>query len=170
MLQIILLTATRLREASNMNRAEINTDRTEWTIPAARHKSKRDFLCPLSQAARDVLTDLPVKGRKGWVFTTDGDTPISGFSKSKRAFDKAVLAELHKVDNKAKLERWTTHDLRRTARSLMSRAGCLPDHAERALGHVVGGVRGVYDRHEFKAEKAKVFEVLATQVERILNP
>ena len=143
---------------------------TEWTIPAARHKSKRDFLCPLSQAAQDVLAKLPVKGRKGWIFTTDGNTPISGFSKGKRAFDEDVLAELRKADPNAKLERWTTHDLRRTARSLMSRAGCDVDHAERALGHVVGGVRGVYDRHEFKAEKARVFEALAAQVERILNP
>jgi hypothetical protein len=33
--------------------------------------------------------------------------------------------------------------LRRTARALMTRAGIAPDHAERALGHVIGGVRGV---------------------------
>jgi integrase len=170
LLQFILLTATRLREASKINRSEINGDNAEWTIPAVRHKSKRDFLCPFSRAAQDVLDKLPAIGRKGWLFTTDGNTPISGFSKSKRAFDQAVLAELRKADPPAKLERWTTHDLRRTARSLMSRAGCNPDHAERALGHVVGGVRGVYDRHEFKAEKAHVFEVLAAEIERVLKP
>ena len=51
----------------------------------------------------------------------------------------------------------------------MSRAGCNPDHAERALGHVIGGVRATYDRYEFKTEKARVFEVLADQIERILN-
>ena len=108
MLQVILLTATRLREASNMNRSEINGGGSQWTIPAVRHKSKRDFLCPLSQAAQDVLAKLPVIGRKGWIFTTDGSTPISGFSKGKRAFDEDVLAELRKADPKAKLERWTT--------------------------------------------------------------
>jgi integrase len=170
MLQFILLTATRLREASDMNSAEINGNGAEWTIPAARHKSKRDFLCPLSRAAQDVLAKLLVEGRNGWVFTTDGNRPILGNSKWKRSFEKEVLAELRKADPKVSVERWTHHDLRRTARSLMSRAGCNPDHAERALGHVVGGARGVYDRHEFKAEKARVFEALATQVERILNP
>ena len=153
-----------------MNRAEINGDGAEWTIPAARHKSKRDFLCPLSQSAQAVLAKLPTKGRQGWIFTTDGATPIAGFSKAKRAFDTVMLAELQKIDLDAKLERCTTHDLRRTARSLMSRAGCDVDHAERALGHVVGGVRGVYDRHEFKAEKARVFDALAAQVERIVGP
>jgi integrase len=54
LIQFILLTATRLREASDINRAEINGDGSEWTIPASRHKSKRDFLCPLSPAARRI--------------------------------------------------------------------------------------------------------------------
>ena len=80
-----------------------------------------------------------------------------------------MLVELRKMNHKANPERWTHHDLRRTARSLMSRAGCDQDHAERALGHIVGGLRGVYDRYEFKAEKATVFEALAGQIQRILN-
>ncbi len=114
---------------------------------------------------------LPVIGRKGWIFTTDGEHPIGGFSKFKRQFDARVCAQMREHDPDAKpLPRWTNHDLRRTARSLMSRAGVSPDHAERALGHVIGGVRGTYDRHEFKAEKAQAFEALALQIARILNP
>ena len=62
------------------------------------------------------------------------------------------------------------HDLRRTARSLMSRAGVPSDHAERALGHVIGGIRSTYDRHEFYAEKKHAFAALAAQIERILRP
>lgn len=52
----------------------------------------------------------------------------------------------------------------------MSRAGVNSDHAERCLGHVIGGVRGVYDRHEFRAEKLRAFEALAAQVNRIVDP
>jgi integrase len=169
MLRFILLTATRLREAADMRRDELSDD--EWTIPATRYKGKHDHVIPLSQAAQTVLAEQPVIGRKGWVFTTNGDVAISGFSKFKREFDARVVEVLRKSDPEAKpLARWTVHDLRRTARSLMSRAGVDPDHAERALGHVVSGVRGVYDRHEFKEEKRRVFEALATQVERIVNP
>ena len=65
---------------------------------------------------------------------------------------------------------WTIHDLRRTARSLMSRAGVQPDHAERCLGHVVTGIRGTYDRHAFRDEKLAAFEALAALVDRIVNP
>ena len=52
----------------------------------------------------------------------------------------------------------------------MSRAGVPTDHAERCLGHVIGGVRGVYDRHEYLEEKRQGFEALASLVERIVNP
>ena len=68
------------------------------------------------------------------------------------------------------MPRWRLHDLRRTARSLMSRAKVPTDHAERALGHVMGGVRETYDRYEYLDEKKAAFEALAGVVELILNP
>jgi hypothetical protein len=52
----------------------------------------------------------------------------------------------------------------------MSRAGVNPDIAERCLGHVIGGVRGVYDRHQYIEEMRHSFEALAAQIERIINP
>ncbi|HEX5958401.1 MAG TPA: tyrosine-type recombinase/integrase, partial [Hyphomicrobiaceae bacterium] len=171
LVRFLLLTAARLREASEMTRSELSADGAEWTVPAARHKSKSEFLVPLSQTARDVLAAVPRVGRKGIVFTTDGQSSFSGFSKTKRAFDKAVLEEMRKVDPKAAApHRWTNHDLRRTARSLMSRAGVPPRHAEVALGHTIGGVEGTYDRYAYAEEKRAAFEALAAQIERILNP
>jgi integrase len=125
---------------------------------------------PLSPAAQVVLNKVPKLGKSGFVFTTDGRTPMAGFSKFKRAFDAKVLAELVEHDPEAKpLPNWTLHDLRRTARSLMSRAGVPSDHAERCLGHIIVGVRAVYDCHEYLPEKRRAFEALATVVERIVN-
>jgi integrase len=170
LIQLILLTATRLREASDMNRAEINADGSEWIIPGARYKTKLDHLVPLSRAAQHLLTEMHIIGRKGWIFTTTGTTPISGFSKYKAAFDRRVL-ELRTQKNPevGPLPHWTTHDLRRTARTLMGRAGVNADHAERALGHVIGGIRGTYDRHAYQAEKLAAFEALAVQINRIVS-
>jgi hypothetical protein len=53
---------------------------------------------------------------------------------------------------------------------MMSRAGVPTDHAERCLGHVIGGVRGVYDKYEYLPEKRRAFEALAALIERIVNP
>jgi integrase len=156
--RFILLTATRRNEAARMARSELSG--ADWTIPARRHKSKKDFLLPLSDAAVKLLGSIPVVGRKdGFVFTTDGKRPISGFSKFKREFDK-----LCGVDG------WTLHDLRRTSRTLMSRCGVEPDHAERACGNVVPGIRGTYDVYAYRDEKHRAFAALAAQIDRIVKP
>jgi integrase len=59
--------------------------------------------------------------------------------------------------------------LRRTARSLLSRAGVNPDVAERCLGHAIPGVRGIYDRHRYIDEMRHAFEALAAEIERIVH-
>ena len=162
MLRFILLTATRRNEAVYAKRSEI-TD-TEWTIPAARYKTKLDHLIPLSDMAVAQTRAGPLnlgvttQSANAFIFTTNGKA-IGGLGRHKRAIDEA-----------SGVTGWWTHDLRRTARSLMSRAGVPSDHAERCLGHVIGGVRGVYDRHEYLEEKRRAFEALAAQIERIVNP
>jgi integrase len=93
------------------------------------------------------------------VFSESGRNAIGGYQRRKLAIDEA-----------SRVSGWVIHDLRRTARSLLSRAGVPSDHAERCLGHVIGGVRGVYDRHEYFDEKARAFEALAAQVQRIIDP
>jgi len=52
----------------------------------------------------------------------------------------------------------------------MSRAGVNSDHAERCLGHVIGGVRGVYDRHHYLPEMKRAYDALAVLIERIAKP
>jgi integrase len=156
-IKFLLLTATRRNEAARMTRDELSG--TDWLIPGRRYKTKGDVLLPLSKAAQAVLASLPRIEKCSYVFTTDGRSPISGFSKFKRTFDQACG-----------VSGWRLHDLRRSARSLMSRAGVPSDHAERALGHVIGGVRGVYDRHRYHGEMAHAFEALAAQIDRIVNP
>ena len=52
----------------------------------------------------------------------------------------------------------------------MSKAGVPSDHAERCLGHVIGGVRGTYDRHEYHEEKRLAFEASAALIARIVDP
>jgi integrase len=169
LVQFLLLTATRRNEAARMRRGEISGD--EWTVPPERYKTGLELVIPLSPAAQTVLAALPRIGKSGFVFTTDSKRPLRGFSELKRAFDAKVLAELRKQDPEAKgLLNWRLHDLRRTARSLMSRASVPSDHAERCLGHVIGGVRGIYDRHAYYEEKKRAFEALASLVERVVNP
>jgi len=165
----LLLTATRRDEAAQMRWDEIDGD--TWTIPAARYKTKTDHAIPLTDTVHDLIGKRPKDhAKRPFVFsTTEGEKPFSGYSKAKTALDEKI-GELRTRSERDAIEPWTLHDLRRTARSLMSRAGVPSDHAERALGHVIAGVRGVYDRHEYLSEKKKAFEALASLVAQILEP
>ncbi len=153
----LLLTAARRDEARELTWSEIKGG--VWTLPAIRNKTKVDFDRPLSKAALGIVETQPLIAACPFVFSVSGKKAISSLSRYKRDFDAA-----------ASVTGWTLHDLRRTARSLMSRAGVSADHAERCLGHVIGGVRETYDRHQYHVEKRHAFEALAAQIGRIVNP
>jgi integrase len=155
--QFLLLTGARRNEAALMSRSELSG--SDWLLPEARNKTKVDFLRPLPRAAMDVLGKLPVMGNGKLFFTGNGRTPIGGLGKR--------LADLHKASGTSG---WTLHDLRRTARTLMSRAKVPTDHAEISLGHVLQGIRANYDVFEYKDEKAAAYEALAGLVHRIVDP
>ncbi len=173
MAKTLFLTAQRRDEVAHMSRNEIGMDEI-WTIPAERYKTKRPNHVPLSKAALAVLAEQPKHDDCDYVFPSRAKTPYSGFGKSKAAFDKAVLASMKKRAKKGTkveaLPNWTLHDLRRTAKTLMVRAGVRPDISERVLGHVIAGVEGTYDRHSYADEKRDALEKLAAIIERILNP
>jgi len=61
-------------------------------------------------------------------------------------------------------------DIRRTAKTLMQRAGARPDISDRVLGHIIPGVAGVYDRHSYLEEKRDALKRLAGVLDQILNP
>jgi len=155
--RFLLLTAARRTEVASMAWGEILND--NWTIPASRYKTGAEVTLPLSAAAKKVLAEVPRIAGCDYAFSTDARHPISGFSIFKLRFDIACG-----------VKNWTLHDLRRTSRSLMSRAGVNPDIAERCLGHAIPGVRGVYDRHRYEAEMRHAFETLAAQIDGIVIP
>jgi integrase len=169
----LLLTAQRRDEVAHMSRQEIGSDGI-WTIPAERYKAKRPNFIPLSKAAHAVIAAQPKHDDCDYVFPSRARTPYSGYSKSKAKLDKAVFAAMKNGAKKgAKVEpipNWTLHDLRRTAKTLMARAGVRPDISERVLGHVIAGVEGTYDRHSYADEKRDALEKLAAMIERILDP
>jgi integrase len=164
-IRVLLLTCQRRSEVSRMAWDEIDGD--IWEIPAGRYKKRTAERLALTKLVQDLIG---APQRSGFVFSVSGGTrPINAFHKCKRALDTAI-AGLRRRENREPMPPWVLHDLRRTGRSLMSRAGVQSDHAERVLGHAIGGVRGVYDRHQYEPEKRAALEKLAALVERILEP
>jgi len=165
--RLALLTGQRRDEVSRMRWDEIEGD--VWTIPAERYKTGRANAVHLTAQAKAVLATLK-KARGQFVFsTTDGKAPFGNLGKAKKALDARIL-EIRKADKRKPMKPWRLHDLRRTARSLLSRAGVLPHVAEQVLGHKIKGVEGVYDRHDYAREKAEALKALGVLVMQITSP
>ncbi len=152
LLRFILLTATRRNEAARISRAEIagsdgrspQHPQVETGFPVAAVRGRR---CELARA--------PVIGRKdGFVFTTDGRKPIADSQNLRPPFDL-----------ECGVSGWTIHDLRRTARTLMSRADAIRITQSGLTGTWCRRT-GTYDVYAYRDEKLKVFEALADQIGR----
>ena len=114
----------------------------------------------------EVIDRLPRAGT--FVFpgrTSSGaEVPISGFSSIKSETDRLIR------EAGPELRSWTFHDLRRTCRSGMSRLRISSEVAEAVLAHVIPGVRGIYDRHCYLAEKRDALERWSALLRDILDP
>ena len=155
--QVLLLTGARRSEVAEMQWGEVADD--VWALPASRNKTKQELVRPLSAMALAIIEAQPRIDGCPYVFTLNGMRPIMDFIKPKRRLDEA-----------SGVTGWVLHDLRRTARSLLSRAGVNVDVAERCLGHVPPVIRRTYDRHQFVSEMRHAYEALASQITRITDP
>lgn len=178
--KLLLLTAQRLREVSGLVKSEISTSGDVWSLPAARAKNKIPSAIYLSPQARVILESLPaVESKKGFLFTTTGATPVSGFSNAKDAIDAAMLRmiadDIAKAGGdpaEAKLDHWTFHDLRRTASTMMTdEVGVEPHILEAVLNHVghKAGVAGTYNRAKYATQKAAAWNAWANHLDWIVT-
>jgi integrase len=154
MIRFLLLTTARRGEAAAMTWDEVTGN--IWTLPASRSKTKAEIVRPLSRSAQAILAAQP-RTELPWIFAPTGRGPLQSFTEPKAKLDAACG-----------VRDWRIHDLRRSARSLLSRANISVDTAERCLGHVVSGVRGVYDRHDHIEQMTHAFEALASLINQIV--
>jgi integrase len=157
-MQLMILTATRRSEVGTSEWDEfVFTDRL-WTIPPERSKTKLAVVVPLSPLAMDVLAQCPRLDGCRHVFATRGRKPITGWA-------EVVV----RVATLSQVSGWSPHDFRRTARTGLSKLGVPTDIAERALGHVIGGVRARYDLYAYLPEKRDALDRWAQHVATVLH-
>jgi integrase len=157
--KLLILTGARRTEIGALRWSEIEGD--EIKLAGERTKNNEPHTISLAPLAVEIIEALPhIDG--GYVFSTTGKTPVSGWSKVKEALDKAA----------GPLPDWRLHDLRRTCATGLQRLGFSLQVIEAVIGHVGGsrsGVVGVYQRHAFGPEKRQALDAWARHVEQIVS-
>jgi integrase len=187
LIQFLILTGARLKEAAHMEWSELQAPNAHpilarnnaggargtnsvWVLPAKAALDRRNKPANIARTAGkawehiDIIRPLSTKAL---------DIVGKGSKSSKWVFsiDGRCIKQFSdpKVlfDKKCKIwTPWVVHDLRSLSRSLMSRAKISRDHAEAALGHISPDS---YDRHEYLMEKNEAFEKIAALLTDILN-
>lgn len=146
--RILLLTGQRLNDIAEASWSEIDLEKRTLTIPAARFKSDRDHVVPLTDDVIEILN--AVRRWKGcnWVFTLDGKNAATIGHKVKQRLDAAMLETLRKDDPEAALPAWVNHDLRRTVRTRLSELDVLDEVAEAVIGHMPSKLNRTYNHSD----------------------
>ena len=160
--RLLLLTGQRREEGASIEWKELDLDKATWTIPSSKTKNGKPHIVHLSTQTLAVIATLERKHGVPYLLTTTGKTPVSGFAKGKKRLDSFMQPETP----------WIVHDLRRTIVSHLAELGISTDVADRILNHVSGsqaGVKGVYQRYEFLAERKRAMEAWGSYVEQLTS-
>jgi integrase len=162
---LLAMTAAREMEVADIATGEIDLPSSTWSIPGSRTKNRRGIALPLHPLLLDDLRGVWPKHsiRAGIAWRLLGGIAGGGF----RGFSKLKA----RVDKDSGVTDWRWHDLRRTARTGMTRLGVSRDHAEAALNHVSvrSALERTYDRHDFAPEVITALTLWQAHVAGLVN-
>lgn len=180
-LTLYLWTACRGAEICGMLGSEVNREADGlhwWVIPKAktknaRHANATDQRVPLYGRALNIILRrkerfgdgflFPAKTRAGTLRATEQKTVQVG------VYFHQPYSETRPEDERPRLPvtHWSPHDLRRTARTMLTAIGCPQDVAEAIVGHMQPGIVGTYNLHRYDAERADWLKRLSDHLETL---
>lgn len=171
-IRLLILTGQRRAEVAGMMWSELDLEDRTWRIPKERSKNGKAHEVDLSDQAVAILKEVTAAGSV--VFPARGEGAARGFSATKRRLDSLIEGARRKADASIAddLPPWRLHDLRRTAATGMAALGIAPHIVERVLNHISGtqsGLVGVYQRHEYRAERKAAIVAWDKHVEAVVS-
>ncbi|MDQ7965123.1 tyrosine-type recombinase/integrase [Pseudomonas plecoglossicida] len=166
MLQIGL--TCRINELCQAAWTEIDWNRREWTIPAAKNKSRREITIALSRYSLSLLRELQeLTGHTPWLYPGLNESkPVNRKQATNHARDRQRPIGEHPIKGRTietrslvvGSEPWTPHDLRRSGTTIMQRMGIPSEISERCLNHAEGSkTKQTYHRHDFDQEMKRAW-------------
>ena len=156
-LRLILLTAQRPEKVMSMRWEDLDIDECLWTQQP--NKARITNLVPLSRQAMDLL--LRRRNNSEWVF------PDRRYKGRKSSYTRHTKQARQKATKFSGVTNWRSHDLRRTAQTIMSRLGIKSHIVERCLNHTVDRGTETDDRYSYFDEKRIALDKLGREVDRI---
>ncbi len=157
-LQLLVLTFVRPGELRTAEWSEINFDKKEWRIPAAKMKMKEEHIVPLSDQAIDILNSVKtISGKYNFVFP--------GYHDIKRPMCENTLT--YAIRRRLQFDA-TAHGFRTVASTMLNEAGFRSDFIERQLAHGERNkVRAAYNQAQYLQDRRNMMQWWADHVEQL---
>ena len=159
-LQISPLVFLRPGELRKAEWIEIDLDKAEWRIPAARMKMNAVHIVPLASQTIAILREIhPLTGLGKYIFP-------GARTDSRPMSENAVLGALRRMGYSN--EEMTGHGFRSMASTLLNELGFNRDAIERQLAHAErDSVRAAYNYAEYLPERQKMMQQWADYLDQL---
>lgn len=173
---LYLWTGTRGGEIVSMEKSEITEeiDGLWWTVPKIKTKNSRwdqatDLRVPLVGRAAEVVRRRMEVAKDSFIFASDTGGAMAQTVISHGLYYHQPYCKIAPKHDRPRLPvtRWSPHDLRRTARTMLASLGCPHEVGEAIMGHVLPGVVGVYNKYGYDKERRHWLTLLSQRLEEL---
>lgn len=173
---IALSTGCRIGELLKAQWKEVDLVVKTWLVPTENSKNGVAMTIFLSDFATRQFKLLQSLGQNTvWCYPNrDESSHVCEKTIAKQVYDRQLQDDRKPMKNRSKHAvalnlsggKWTPHDLRRTAATLMTALGVLPDIADKCLNHKdQKRMQRIYQLHNYDAEKKLAWKLLGERLD-----
>jgi len=146
------LTGARNGEIREAERSEFDLENALWVLPKKRSKTKRAIRRPLSTKSIELIRALDL------IYGYDRKHLIEGDIKGAPLTTHSINRFVNRMNNHLKYEPFVPHDFRRTISTRLSENKVMPHVTEKMLGHELGGIMAIYNKHDWIDEQREAYQ------------
>lgn len=153
--QMLMLWGARNSELRLSSVNEFDMTELIWTVPKEHSKMGNVIRRPIFEQIQPMVERLQTMFNDKMFPGISLDTPIS---------ISAANRYVRRLREKLDMVEWSSHDFRRTLSTRLSEEGIMPHVTERMLGHELGGVMAVYNKHDWLDEQRNAYQLYADKI------
>ncbi|QPT33522.1 tyrosine-type recombinase/integrase [Proteus penneri] len=153
--QLLLLWGSRLSELRQATINEFNMTDEIWTTPKEHSKMGNTIRRPIFEQIKPYIERLLNQGN---------DILFPGQMLDKPLDLSSAGLYMRNLRKKIDIPEWRTHDFRRSLVTNLSSEGVMPHVTEKMLGHELGGVMAVYNKHDWLSDQKDAYELYADKI------
>ncbi|PKF60652.1 integrase [Psychromonas sp. psych-6C06] len=161
--QLLILTGARNSEIREAHLSEFDLGRSLWILPADRSKTKKAIRRALSDKVVELIKSLDL------AYGHEREFLIPGQSAKKPLTSHAQNRFVQRLNDRMKLDHFVPHDFRRTIVTRLSENGVMPHVTEKMLGHELGGIMAIYNKHDWLDEQLAGYNLYWELLEKQLR-